>query len=122
MLVSSALSSQRSDVGLKNEAGLEHLPRKETMQCSEHRQRTGIKRRRTRRDEGPSAVAALENTHCGEKTNASTKAGTADFELAGQLTLRGEPVAEMNLTAADERANVLDDLHGELAMAGGLVV
>jgi len=67
-------------------------------------------------------VAALENTHGGEKADAGAEAGAADLELAGQLTLRGETVAGMNLTAADERANVLDDLHGELAMASGLVV
>jgi hypothetical protein len=57
-------------------------------------------------------MAALENAHCGEKTYARAKAGAADLELAGQFTLRGEAVAGMNLTAADERANVLDDLHG----------
>ena len=67
-------------------------------------------------------MAALENAHCGEKTYARAKAGTADLELAGQFTLRGEAVAGMNLTAADERANVFDDLHGELTVAGDLVV
>src|ERR1700692_4397134 len=85
MLISCALSGQRSDIGLKNEAGLKHLPRKETMQRSENRKRAGIKRRRTRRDECPSAVSALENTHCREKTNAGAKAGAADRELAGTL-------------------------------------
>src|SRR5882757_11453055 len=107
MLVSSAFRGQCSDVGLKHKAGLEHLPGKETMQCSKHRKRAGIKRRRPRRDEGSSAVAALENTHGGEKTDAGAKAGAADLELAGQLTLRGQTVAGMNLTAADQRTNVL---------------
>jgi hypothetical protein len=92
------------------------------MQCSEHRKRAGIKRRRTGGDEGPSAVAAFEDTHGGEEADAGAETGAADLELAGQLTLRGETVAGMNLTAADEGANVFDDLHGELAMASGLVV
>jgi hypothetical protein len=57
-------------------------------------------------------VAAFENTHGGEKTDAGAEAGSADLKLAGQLTLRGETVTRVDLTAADERANVLDDLHG----------
>src|ERR1700738_2682385 len=83
VLVSGAFSSQRSHVGLKNEARLKHLPGKKTMQCSEHRKRAGIKRGRPRRDKGSSAVAAFENTHCEEKTNAGPQAGAADLELAG---------------------------------------
>jgi hypothetical protein len=67
-------------------------------------------------------VAALENTHCREKTDTGAKTGTADLELTSQFTLGRQAVARMNLAAADERANVLDDLHGELAMASGLVV
>jgi hypothetical protein len=67
-------------------------------------------------------VAALENTHGGEKTDARAEAGTADLELAGQLALRRQPVAGMDLAAADEGAYVLDDLHGELAMTSRLVV
>jgi len=67
-------------------------------------------------------MAALENTHCREKTNARTKTGAADLELARQFTLRRKAVARMHLAAADERANVLNDLHGELAMTRGLVV
>ena len=67
-------------------------------------------------------MAAFENTHCREKTNAGAKAGSADLELAGQLTLGRQAVAGVDLAAADKRANVLDDLHGQLAMASGLVV
>jgi hypothetical protein len=67
-------------------------------------------------------VAAFEHAHRREETNARAKARAAYLKFAGQFTLRGEAVAGMNLTAADERANVFDDLHGELAVARGLVV
>jgi hypothetical protein len=67
-------------------------------------------------------VAAFENTHCGEKTNAGAEAGTADLELAGEFAFGGEAVAGVDFAAADEGANVLDDLHGELAVASDLVL
>ena len=37
MLVRSPLRSQRSNIGLKHQARLKHLPRKKTMQCPKHR-------------------------------------------------------------------------------------
>jgi hypothetical protein len=67
-------------------------------------------------------MPTFENAHCGQESNAGAKAGAADLELAGQFTLRRQAVAGMNLAAADEEANMLDDLHGELAVASGFVV
>src|SRR5258707_5630056 len=104
MLVSGAFSSQRSDVGLKHKTSLEHLPGKETVQCSQHRKRAGIKRGRPRGDEGSGAMPAFENAHCGQEANASAEAGPADLELAGQLTVSTEPVAGVELSAADQSA------------------
>jgi hypothetical protein len=67
-------------------------------------------------------VAAFEDAHGGEEADAGAEAGTADLELAGEVSLGWEAVAGMNLSPADERADVLYNLHGELAVAGGLVV
>jgi len=67
-------------------------------------------------------MTALEDAHCREETDAGTEAGAADLELTGKFTLGRKAVARMDLTAADEGANVLDDLHGELTVAGHLVV
>ncbi len=73
-------------------------------------------------DEGSGAVAALEDAHGGEETDAGAKTGAADLELAGEFALGRKAVARVDLPAADEGADVLDDLHGELAVAGDLVV
>jgi hypothetical protein len=67
-------------------------------------------------------MAAFKNTHCGEKADAGTEAGAADLKLTGKLAFGRKTVAGVNLTAANERANVLDDLHGELTVARDLVV
>jgi hypothetical protein len=122
MLVSSSLRGQGSYVGLKNEPRLEHLPGEEAVQGSEHGKRARIKCRRARGDEGAGSVAAFEDAHRGEEADAGAEAGAADLELAGEFAFGGETVAGVDLAAADKRANVLDDLHGELAMACGLVV
>ena len=122
VLVGGALGGQGGYVGLEDQAGLEHLPGKEAVQCAKDRERAGIKRGRAAGDEGAGAMAALEDAHGGEEADAGAEAGAADLELAGEFALRRKAVAGVNLTAADEGANVLDDLHGELAVAGGLVV
>jgi hypothetical protein len=67
-------------------------------------------------------VAALEDAHGREEADAGAEAGAADLEFAGEFTLGWEAVAGVDLAAADERANVLDDLHGERAVAGDLVL
>lgn len=67
-------------------------------------------------------MATLEDSHRGEEANAGAEAGAADLELAGELALGRKTVARADLTAADEGANMLDDLHGELAVTGDLVV
>jgi hypothetical protein len=61
-------------------------------------------------------VAAFEHTHGREKADAGAKAGTADAELAGEFALGWETAAGFHLATGDEGANVLDDLHGELAV------
>jgi short subunit dehydrogenase-like uncharacterized protein len=67
-------------------------------------------------------VAAFEDAHGREEANACAKAGAADLELTGEFALRRQPIAGVDLTAADEGANMLNDLHGELAVARDLVV
>jgi hypothetical protein len=67
-------------------------------------------------------VATFEHAHGRQKADAGTETGTANFELAGEFTFRGKAITRMNFAAADERANVLHDLHGELTVAGDLVV
>ena len=122
MLVGRALGSKGGYVGFEHKAGLEHLPGKEAVESAEHGERAGIERGRAGRDEGAGAVAAFEDAHGREEADAGAKAGTADLELPGEFALGRKPVAWVDLTAADEGANVLDDLHGELAVAGDLVV
>ena len=122
VLVGGALGGQRGDVGLKDKAGLEHLPGKESMERSEDGKRAGIERGWAGGDEGAGAVAAFEDAHGGEEADAGAEAGAADLELAGELALGWKAVAGVDLAAADEGANVLDDLHGELAVPGDLVV
>ena len=67
-------------------------------------------------------MTALEDTHGREESDARSEAGAADFELASELAFGRKAIAWMNLPAADERANVLDDLHGERAVASDLVL
>jgi hypothetical protein len=67
-------------------------------------------------------VAALEDAHGGEEADAGAEAGTADLELASEFAFGRETVAGMDLAAADEGANMLDDLHGERAVASDLVL
>jgi hypothetical protein len=67
-------------------------------------------------------VAALKDTHGREEADAGAKAGAADLELAGEFALGREAVAWFDLSGGDEGANVFDDLHGELAMGGGIVL
>jgi hypothetical protein len=67
-------------------------------------------------------MAALEDAHGGEEADSGAEAGAADFELAGEFALRRKTVAWFDLTGGDEGADVLDDLHGELAVRGYVVV
>jgi len=91
------------------------------MQSSENGEGAGIERWRPGGDEGASAVAALENPHGGKKSNTGAEAGAADLKLTSEIAFGRETVARPNLARADERANVLDDVHSELAMSGDLV-
>ena len=47
--------------------------------------------------------------------------GAADLELAGELAFGREAVAGVELAGGDQGAHMVDDLHGELAVAAGLV-
>ena len=67
-------------------------------------------------------MAAFEYAHCGEEADAGTEAGAADLELSGEFAFGGRRSPGWTSPLADEGANVLDDLHGELAVAGDLVV
>jgi hypothetical protein len=62
-------------------------------------------------------VAALEDSHGREEADAGTEAGTTDLELAGEVALGRETVAWFDLSLGDEGADVVDDLHGELAVS-----
>ena len=118
VLVGGALGGEGGDVGLEDEAGLEHLPGEEAVEGSEDGEGAGVERGRAAGDEGSGAVAALEDAHGGEEADAGAEAGAADLELAGEFALGREAVAGVDLAAGDEGADVLDDLHGELAVAG----
>ena len=118
VLVGGALGGEGGDVGLEDEAGLEHLPGEEAVEGSEDGEGAGVERGRAAGDEGSGAVAALEDAHGGEEADAGAEAGAADLELAGEFALGREAVAGADLAAGDEGADVLDDLHGELAVAG----
>ena len=92
------------------------------MESSEDGEGAGVERGRAAGDEGSGAVTALEDAHGGEEADAGAEAGAADLELAGEFALGREAVAGVDLAAGDEGADVLDDLHGELAVAGYVVV
>jgi hypothetical protein len=121
VLVGGTLGGEGGYVGFDDEARLKHLPGKEAVEGSEDREGAGVERGWARGDEGSGTVAAFEDSHGGEEADAGAKAGTADLELAGELALGWETVAGVDFSAADERANVVDDLHGELTVAGDLV-
>jgi hypothetical protein len=67
-------------------------------------------------------MAALEHAHGREKTDARAQTGAADLQFAGELALGRKTVARMHLPTADEGANVLNNLHGERAVARDLVL
>jgi hypothetical protein len=81
-------------------------------------ERAGVEGWRTAGDKGSGTVAALQYSHGGEEADARTKAGSADLEFACQLAFGRETVSRFDLSRGDEGANVLDDLHGELAVRG----
>ncbi len=122
VLVGGALGGEGGDVGLEDEAGFEHLPGEEAVERSEDGEGAGVEGRRAAGDEGSGAVAALEDAHGGEEADAGTEAGAADLEFACQFALGWEAVARLYLAFSDERANVFDDLHGELAVGGCVVM
>ena len=92
------------------------------MKGSEDGEGAGVKRGGPGGDEGSGAVAAFENAHGREEADAGAETGAADFQLAGEFALGGETVAGVYLATADEGADVLDDLHGERAVASDLVL
>ena len=122
VLVGGALGGEGGEAGLEDEAGLEHLPREEAVESSEDGEGTGIEGGWAARDEGAGSVTAFEDAHGGEEADAGAEAGAGDFELAGEFALGREAVAGVDLTAADEGADVLDDLHGQLAVIRYVVV
>jgi len=93
----------------------------EAVKSSEDGEGAGVERRWPRGDEGAGAVTALEDTHGGKESDAGAEAGAADLELTGEIAFGGEAVAGPNLARADESANVLNDVHGELAVSRDLV-
>ena len=117
VLVGGALGGERGDVGFEDQAGLKHLPGQEAVERAEDGERAGVERGRAAGDEGAGAVAALEHAHGGEEADAGAQAGAADLQLAGEFALGRQAVAGVELSAGDEGANVVDDLHGELAVA-----
>jgi hypothetical protein len=122
VLVGGAFGGEGGHVGFEDKSGLEHLPGKKAVEGAEDGERAGIERGRARGDEGAGTMTAFEDAHGREKADACAKAGAADLEFPGKFALGREPVAGVDLTAADEGANVLDDLHCELAVACDLVV
>ena len=117
VLVGGALGGERGDGGFDDQARLEHLPGKESVQRAEHGERAGVERGRSAGDEGAGAVTALEHAHGGEEADAGAQRGAADLQLAGQLALGWKAVAGAQRSAGDEAAHVVDDLQGELAVA-----
>ncbi len=121
VLVGGAFGGQGGDVGLDDEARLEHLPGQEAVQRAEDGERAGVERGRAGGDEGSGAVAALEHAHGGEEADAGAEGGAADLQLAGEFAFGRKPVAGVHLAGGDQAADVLDDLQGELAVAVALV-
>jgi hypothetical protein len=118
VLVGGALGGEGGYVGFEDDAGLEHLPGKESVEGSEDGERAGVERGGAGGDEGPGAVAALEDAHGGEEADAGAEGGAADLELAGELALGGKTVSGFDLACTDEAAYMLYDLHGEVTMGG----
>jgi hypothetical protein len=85
---------------------------------SEHRKGTGVERGRARGDKGSGTVPAFENAHGGQKADSGAEAGSTDLEFSGQLALGGKTISGMHLAFGNEGADMLDDLHGQLAVAG----
>src|SRR5206468_12930538 len=121
VLVGGALGGEGGDGGLEDEAGFKHLPGEEAVEGTEDGEGAGVEGGGAGGDEGSGAVAAFEHTHGGEEADSGAEAGAADLELAGEFALGREAVAWFHITGGDERAYVLDDLHGELAVRGGVV-
>lgn len=65
-------------------------------------------------------MAAFKDAHGGEKADTGAQAGAADLELARQLALGRKAVSGFDLARGDEGPDVVDDLHGELAVRGGV--
>jgi len=122
VLVGGALGGEGGYVGFEDDACFEHLPGEEAVEGSEDGEGAGVEGGWARGDEGSCAVAAFKDSHGGEKADAGAETGAADLELAGELALGRETVAGFDFTGGDESAYVLDDLHGELAVAGDFVV
>jgi len=66
-------------------------------------------------------MTALEHSHGCKKTNARAECRAAYLQLTGEVTLRREAVTRTNHPRTDERTDMLNDLHSELAMARDLV-
>ena len=115
-------AARAATLDFDDEAGLEHLPGKEAVEGSEDGEGAGVERGWAAGDEGSGAVTAFEDAHGGEEADAGAEAGAADLELAGEFALGRETVAGVYLAAGDEGADVLDDLHGELAVGCDVVL
>jgi hypothetical protein len=62
-------------------------------------------------------VTAFEDSHGREEADAGAEAGAADLEFLSELALWREAVAWFDLSTGDERAYVLNDLHGQLTVS-----
>jgi hypothetical protein len=122
VLVRGALGGEGGYIGFEDETGFEHLPREEAVEGTEDGEGTGVECWRSAGDEGSGAVAALEDSHGREEADAGAEAGATDFELSGKVALGWEAVARLYFAAGNEATNVLDYLHGELAVAGGVIM
>ena len=67
-------------------------------------------------DEGSDAVTDLEDTHGGEVVDAGAKAGAADFEGGGELSLGRDLVAGLEGSVLHEGTDVVDHLHGAVGI------
>jgi hypothetical protein len=121
LLICSSFRRQRRQAGLKDKTSFKHLSRHKAMQRSENRKRAGVERRRSRCNKGASTMAALEHSHGRKKANARAECRAAYLQLTGEISLRRKAVTRTNHPRTDERTDMLDDLHGELAMARDLV-